>query len=501
MTQRGIEGKLPGEIIGFFENHGGHSLIVKGSAGTGKTTFSLQLIEELKGLQNSYYLSTRVSDESLYLQFPWLKEKMEESKRKLAEKIEKLNVDRTELHKLEGQIELGEADEFGGNMYGEVDEEGIVLDLGSYLPEVDVIYDTIEEHLPKKTLVIIDSINALSERYGIPAPKLINTFQKDLVESTKANVVYILESSQETSLDYLGDGVLSLFHSSDRNGRRIRMMDIQKLRGCRISHSKYLYTLWGGRMKVFGPQRFNGTGNSQIWQPLPDANEFTVSSGCKELDELLGGGLKRGSINMIEIGDNIQTPHTDILEYSLVSNFASMNRGVVWMPAKKATSKTVSEALTPYLKEHTLEDNMRVYQKYGEQGAEGAGPYHSIEGKDISQDLEWRTAKYDLAKSESPVLLLGGFDTMEALYRSSSVVEDLSDVLTFIRSMGDIFVGITTPSTRSTPRLADLTQTHIKLENIGGTTVVYCEKPHTELYSLEVTRENGYPMAKLSPIV
>jgi hypothetical protein len=67
--------------------------------------------------------------------------------------------------------------------------------------------------------------------------------------------------------------------------------------------------------------------------------------------------------------------------------------------------------------------------------------------------------------------------------------------------MGDIFVGITTPSTVSTQRLSDLTQTHIKLENIGGTTVVYCEKPHSELFALETPPDNGYPMAKLSPII
>ena len=80
-------------------------------------------------------------------------------------------------------------------------------------------------------------------------------------------------------------------------------------------------------------------------------------------------------------------------------------------------------------------------------------------------------------------------------------MEDLSDVLTFIRRMDDIFVGITTPSTMSNQRLADLTRTHIKFENIGGTTVVYCEKPHTELYALEIATGNGYPRAKLAPIL
>ena len=46
---------------------------------------------------------------------------------------------------------------------------------------------------------------------------------------------------------------------------------------------------------------------------------------------------------------------------------------------------------------------------------------HSIEGKDISQDLEWRTAKYELVKSESPVLLLGGFLGLRKFKRPLSV--------------------------------------------------------------------------------
>jgi hypothetical protein len=63
---------LPPEIHRFFTNPGGHSMIVKGRAGTGKTTLVLQMLEEVfTGLDN-FYLSSRVSDTALYKQFPWL---------------------------------------------------------------------------------------------------------------------------------------------------------------------------------------------------------------------------------------------------------------------------------------------------------------------------------------------------------------------------------------------------------------------------------------------
>ena len=69
---------FPREIIRFLSSPGGHSLILRGMAGTGKTTLALQLIEELAAVQQSYYMSTRVSDQSLFNQFPWLLDKVKE---------------------------------------------------------------------------------------------------------------------------------------------------------------------------------------------------------------------------------------------------------------------------------------------------------------------------------------------------------------------------------------------------------------------------------------
>src|SRR3990170_1718552 len=182
---------IPEEMRRFFEAPGGHSLIVRGAAGTGKTTFALQLAEELGHLTHAYYMSVRVSDVSLYNQFPWLKPKLERLQQlkvarvqsaRPAEKgmkaqapaanAEKHRLDRTELRKLEGRIEMG--------------AEG-------------------------------------DESYGVVASKLINTLQKDLVESAAANVVYVLESSTDTRLDYLGDGVLA-FSTREHAGRRARVM-------------------------------------------------------------------------------------------------------------------------------------------------------------------------------------------------------------------------------------------------------------------------------------
>src|SRR5579863_3460818 len=66
-------GGVPPEVVSFLSGKGGRSLIVKGGAGTGKTTFGLELLDRVGEPERSFYLSTRVGDEALYRQFPWLK--------------------------------------------------------------------------------------------------------------------------------------------------------------------------------------------------------------------------------------------------------------------------------------------------------------------------------------------------------------------------------------------------------------------------------------------
>jgi len=106
-------GRIPREVVAFFESGGGHSLIVKGPAGTGKTTFALQLTEEIGDVAASHYLSSRVSDESLYNQFTWLKDRVKPAGLQTGPKgPRQTKVARDALNQLEGKLEEGkEGDE------------------------------------------------------------------------------------------------------------------------------------------------------------------------------------------------------------------------------------------------------------------------------------------------------------------------------------------------------------------------------------------------------
>src|SRR3972149_3969522 len=162
LTAQRKEGRIPPEIIEFFNGPGGHSLIVKGAAGTGKTTFALQLTEELGEIGLSHYLSSRVSDESLYNQFAWLRGRLQPASLEMPAKPAgaTTKVVRRALDQLVGNIERGEEseEEKKESSGAEVKDGFFDITIGFDLPEVERAYDFIDKQMPTRALVLVDSI-------------------------------------------------------------------------------------------------------------------------------------------------------------------------------------------------------------------------------------------------------------------------------------------------------------------------------------------------------
>lgn len=492
-------GALPREIIDFLLSPGGHSLLIKGDAGTGKTTMALQTIEAMSDQQPEYYLSSRVSDVALYHQFPWLKERVEKnqlmragmaflrrswsrdgSKRTDLDDIE-LHVDRRELNRLEGQIEAGEL--------GLEDEEGpvmnpdgsVTVEVGAMLPELEMAYDIAESNLPKKTLVVLDSVEALAENYGIPAYRIMNALQKDLVEKAGTNVIFIMETAERSHLDYLGDGVVIL-RNTVQGSNRVRMIDIEKLRGSSIRNWRYLFTLEGGRVTVMDRDlnlqgvRFDR--NDQ--QLLPGRG----SLGWKELDRLFGGA-PLGSLTLIEIGAGLPMELLEKMMAALVGEHLRQGRGVLWYPQRTLDYGSLSERMrgapldTLYVLDASEADASRPFVK-------------KMEGADLANDLRWDSLKYLLKDSKEPYLSLLGLDALESVY--GRVIPKLIQHVDLMRRGGHMVVLEATDGSAGLEALSHQARLHVRLENLNGSVLLRGIKPTTICHCLDLT--DGVPLWK-----
>ena len=497
-------GRIPREVIEFFNQPGGHSLIVKGPAGTGKTTFALQVTEELGEVAESHYLSSRVSDESLYNQFPWLRDRLKPAILQTAPPKPKTTtkVLRTALDQLEGKIEAGEesVEEEGAKSLAGADvKDGYIeMSIGFDLPEIEAAYDFVDGHMPKRSLVLIDSIDALSEHYGLAASKLINVLQRDLVEGSKQNVVYVLEGSGETRLDYLGDGVLSL-SSTEHQGRRLRVMAIEKLRGQQVGQHKYLYTLDGGRLEAFEVKESPKGSTPRAWKAIPDPAKGTVSTGAKGLDAILGG-LLRGRVTALEISNLVPADYVDWLRTAMVCNFVVQGRGVAHVPPRKGSAEFLRELVSPHLPPNAFETHVQVFEPVTLGSGEVSKNALHMEGTNVDNDLKWSNVEYHLPRSTRPFLALIAFDTLESVY-GDKVLEQMSGVLAAVRRSGDVFVGFVTPQSASGAKFTNLASTVIHVESLNGCVVLYGEKPYTELYAITWDWSGGAPEMVLRPIV
>ena len=495
-------GRIPREVVEFFNAPGGHSLIVKGPAGTGKTTFALQITEELDEVSASHYLSSRVSDESLFRQFAWLKDRLKPAGLQTGPKSKSASkVARFALEQLEGKLAEGkegedaEPESIGS---GEVKGNFLEVTLGFDLPELEAAYEFVDNRLPERSLVLIDSIDALGEHYGIPASRLITVLQKDLVEGSKQNVLYVLESSGETRLDYLGDGVLSLA-STEYQGRRLRVLTIEKLRGQQVRQHRYLYTLEGGRLTAFDLREEVRPVKPQMWKAVPDLAKDRVSTGLEALDRLTGG-LTRGRVVAFEVSSAVPADYVDWLRTAIICNCVVQNRGVAHVPPRKGSAEFLRELVVPHVSEGAFDTHVRVFESATLGVADVSRNVMHMEGTNVTADLKWSNVEFQLPKSERPFLALFAFDTLESIY-GEKVVEEMSGVFSSIRRSKDLFVGFVTPQSRSATRLENLAHLVVHMDSVNGSVVLYGQKPYTELFSLSWDWSGGAPRAILRPIV
>ncbi len=267
-----LTGGLPGEIVRFFRARGGHSLIVRGAPGIGKTMFALQLAYELRDTFVPLYMSPRVSLQALLRQFPSTAPTTVRKQHPRAPPPQPTAVTcpscgaSIEGTVKEGPIRLtcsacGNTQRFAGRtelnrLIGSIQEPEHTRPIPLDLPEIETAYDAVDENFARyphlRTLVLIDPIDALQENYAIEASRLINALQQDFVENSGVSTVYVASSPNGTNIDPLVDGLVGLSSTAIANPH-VRMLKIEKLRGREVQQSTYFLRVHDGRLWEIGP--------------------------------------------------------------------------------------------------------------------------------------------------------------------------------------------------------------------------------------------------------
>ena len=453
---------IPKEIKDFFGIEDGQALLIKGLPGTGKTTLALEILNTLCEKKNGVYISTRVDPQRLYATTPWI-----------SDIIPPKNVINATQNRLLKSLK-------GASR--ELSEYDAVLDF------FRVFFDEAEEM--DNPMIVIDSWDAVLNYTAHFIEDTQHSFEQNMCEfarDTGIHLILVSEFADIMPLDYIVDGVVTMEQfklmgssgTESPNGMRTRyarQIRLDKLRGVEIRQKNYTTTLHGGRFRYFEPYREHQDARiaSDVVR-VPDPGESRISTGIPDLD-ILTGGLKYGSCNVIEIDHGVGKRYYQILT-ALASNALKNGRGVFILPSigYQLSSRDIFVPTNVVISQPEEDEDL---------GAWGKELLEKWDG------LRERTGR--------PILNIIGMDAMEFAFGYKKLLNMANRMIRKWKETNDINVLVVKTGQESINMAIHTADTYFLVNELNGGLCLYGIIPRTEPYNLLFENQNKI---SLTPIV
>jgi len=464
LIQTGIDG-LP---AGGFSR--GSLVLLAGEPGTGKTVFAAQFL---------YRGAAEFGENGVYVSFAESRDVFFSNMRSFGFEFERLEK--------EGRFKFLDM--------VTVKEEGVSTMLEMVLGEV---------HALGAKRLVVDSYTVLAQASPEPieARILLHTLLGKVVRQAGCTTLLVAEipvGDERIGLgveEFVADVVIRL-RRGEYEGRLLRELEVLKFRGAEVNQPKSVFTIKGG-FKVFPPLTDEGVEEPVKYRPIPHS-ETSLSSGIRDLDEVLGQMFRRGTYNLIEVGRDVPFPIIRLVRPT-ICNFASQGHGVIILPPRGVSAHRIKSHLVPPLDGETFERYVRVVDF----GDEVKDPYIlKLKGQSIEEDLEtfWNVTSKLREQTGKPVLSVLGYDSVEYMYGWEGGLKILGRDVTLVRNLGDVRLNVIRPTIALAEPLRAIADVYIRVDEIDGALFLYGVKPKTPLYSFDVVTEQGVSEVKLTPVV
>ncbi|MBD3230518.1 MAG: hypothetical protein GF329_20230 [Candidatus Lokiarchaeota archaeon] len=471
---------VPTEILDAFKQKG-YTILIKGKAGTGKTTLSLELIESAK---EKIYISSRMTPKNIVSQFPWLK----------SNEISFIDATQTFIQ--------------DDSITSQIERAIRFREMPGFLQK---LYDIVKEK-SDRPIVVIDSWDAIKAGIfdkGLKA-KRVESVLAEMVRYLKFNLILIVES-EEQYLDYISDGIVELRSEVNEN-RRIRTIEIKKMRGVEIKQPEYLFSLHKGRFRNFAKiSEYIPLKKLTNAPPVIKNTKNRLLSYSNSLNEFFDHGQKKGVIRLLEIGNGVGFEYIWLLIPSII-NQLQQNCGITIIPDEGMDFKLIFNVISKYIPEEKFNKYLSFFD-FPPTYREPEDFKNLINLFDPNEDLETLTTNLSKNMSEKIAVLdkKYGYSGGIAIFGSNRFenrfgVEDvlrlsmaLSEFIKLFRKSNMIYLSHS--SQKINKKIASMVTTHFKIERVSNTLVIYGIIPFTKLHAIIINFREGYPKIKLYPIV
>lgn len=320
-----------------------------------------------------------------------------------------------------------------------------------------------------------------------------------MTSGKNAKLMFVSEELELTTPDYLVDAVVTLRNDICER-KRIRRIEWNKTRGVATEHWNNLYTLSGGRFTTF-PHNVPTWGilvQRKLFKPLPH-KELFYSTGSTDLDTFLGGGVRKQSFVIVEFGKNIGSAAFNLISTSIMCNFI-MNDGCnLTIPSPGVSANRIRESIASHVPTELID--LRLRPGYFEHVDVGPCFFElDATSSTESYNRNMTEARKMKGANNRPCVFSSGSETLENVYSRDASLRLLQGLVQ-VRYLDDVLYAISRPGTALFSDIVNLSDTHIKIDEIDGTIVIQRLKPWSQLFALKFDFANGYPSVKLVPFL
>ena len=354
--------RLPPELVEFNLREPPRSLLLRGEPGAGKSTLGLTLLSAFRGKR--LLITSRVTKGEIEKDYPWLSSGPDGPIEVIESFVDSARIDakRRAIGASPAMVTPTSADK-------ELEQ--------LWLP--DELIDAFSRIGPGNPgMVVIDSWDALVEHY-VGSPKVpgaaypdreeIERLMLGLLGRGRAHLVLVVERDGPTQLDYLVDGVVACVVSSTEN-RLERWTHIKKMRGVRISHPWYPYTLEGGRFLCIAPMAPEFRTRLQPPQPEPDARAGWLWPGSADFATHFGR-LQLGRTTLVEIEPDVPVEAARLLVSPIQSQVLAKGGRILVILPPSLTATDVWETFRTVVPPEQFVNNVRIFAPAGLGPTEG----------------------------------------------------------------------------------------------------------------------------------
>jgi KaiC/GvpD/RAD55 family RecA-like ATPase len=438
-------------------------ILVKGAPGTGKTSLAARLLEFVK---SGEYISTRVG-----------LEKLSEQNKSLLPLEKKGSLKETSLESSKPHLQ----------------------DMRLATNQL-VMNAILKAASTNKQLIVLDSWDTMAKEIGSIERLKVEKSIAAIVDASNSRAVFISEEPDLTNSDYLMDAIVNLGYT-EVDGRRIREIVWEKLRGQPIFDRKSAFTLADGQFNLISkpdlepkkPRKFKPIQNSQ--------SHF--STGSKDLDAFLRGGLGRGMYLLLEVGNTVGNNWHRPMYEMIRANFLLNGGSCLVVPAPPTTARMVLDTTIPYVGDDIVRSRLRVvsytpttpHPSVVDVSNKSLEEVFNIQAKTV-QDLKRQS-------NNAGTLCILNMDIFESFagVAKSSMGSYIVRGGSMIREFGDVLVMLAKPGTESIQLISDNCDMHLKLEEVNGSLVMYGKRPPTNPYGIKYDFSEGYPRVILTRIM